>query len=73
MVDPHQVVLYNDLEENLNFHTIDNIFVNVDAEEWNDVLSSSRHSQVDENDEINVKDYDGDEDESINEQEENSD
>jgi hypothetical protein len=32
-----------------------------------------RHSQVDENDEINVKDYDGDEDESINEQKENSD
>jgi len=39
--------------------------------EW--CFELSRHSHVDENDEINVKDYNGDEDESINEQEENSD
>ena len=41
----------------------------------NDVLSSSGHTQVDEdddNDEINVEDCDGNEDESINEEEDNS-
>jgi hypothetical protein len=53
--------LFNDLEENLKFHIVNNIFVDVDvdvdAKELNDVLSFRRHSQVDEdndNDEINV-------------------
>ena len=50
----------------------ENIFLML-TEELNDVLSSSGHTQVDEddNDEINVKDYDGDEDESIDEEEHN--
>ena len=55
--------MFNDLEENLKFHIVNNIFVDVDvdvdvdAKELNDVLSFRRHSQVDEdddNDEINV-------------------
>jgi hypothetical protein len=50
----------------------ENIFLML-TEELNDVLSSSGHTQVDEddNDEINVKDCDGDEDESIDEEEHN--
>ena len=75
LVDLYRVALSNDLEENSNSCIAENIFIDVDAEELNDVLSSSRHTQVDEddNDEINVHDYDGDEDESIDEEEENSD
>jgi len=50
----------------------ENIFLML-TEELNDVLSFSGHTQVDEddNDEINVKDCDGDEDESIDEEEHN--
>jgi len=50
----------------------ENIFVDVEIEELNDVLSSSRHGQVyeDNSNEINVEDCDGDEDESIEEEEE---
>ena len=68
-VDVYRVVPSNDLEENLNFHITDNIFVNVDAEEFNDVLIYIGHTQIDEDDdsdEINVEDCVGDEDESIN-------
>jgi hypothetical protein len=42
----------------------------------NDILSSSGHPQVDEDDDsnkINIEDCDGDEDELINEEEDNSD
>ena len=55
--------MFNDLKENLKFHIVNNIFVDVDvdvdidAKELNDVLSFHRHSQVDEdddNDKINV-------------------
>ena len=62
-------------KKNSKFHFVENIFVDVDAEELNDVLSSSGHTQVDEddNDEINVEDCDQDEDESIEEEEDNSD
>jgi hypothetical protein len=63
------------LEENSNFHIIVNIFVDVDAKELNDVLSFDGHIQVDkddDNEEINVEDCDGDEDEPIDEEEDNS-
>ena len=76
LVDPYRVALSNDLEENSNFRITVYVFVDVNAEELNDVLSSIRHTQVDEDDdnnEINIKDCDGDEDESINEEEDNSD
>ena len=64
------------MEENSNFHVFDNIFVDVDGEELNVVLSSSRQAQVDENDDsndINVEDCVGANNESIEEEEDNSD
>ena len=57
LVDPYRFATSIELEENLNFHILKNIFVYV--EELNVVLSSSGHAQVDEDDdsdEINVKD-----------------
>jgi transposase len=76
LVELYRVALSIDLEENLNFHVFDNIFVNVDVEELNVVLSSSGQAQVnkdDDNNDINVEYYDGAGDESIKEEEENSD
>jgi hypothetical protein len=74
LVVPYHVALSNDLEENSNFCITNNIFV--DAEELNDILSSNGYTHVDENDDndgINVENCDGDEDESIDEEEDNSD
>jgi len=77
LVDSYRVALSNDLEENSNFRITDNIFVDVDVdlEKFNDVLSSRWHTQVneDDDDEINVEDCDGDEDKSIDEEEDNFD
>jgi transposase len=76
LVELYRVALSIDLEENLNFHVFDNIFVNVDVEELNVVLSSSGQAQVnkdDDNNDINVEYYDGAGDESIKEEEDNSD
>ena len=70
LVDPYQVAPSIDLEENLIFHILKNIFV--DVEELNVVLSSNEHAQVDEDydsDEINVKKCDGVDNESIEEEE----
>jgi hypothetical protein len=64
------------MEENLNFCITKNIFIDIDIKELNDVLSSSGHTQVDQDDdsdEINVENCDGDEDKSIDEEEDNSD
>jgi hypothetical protein len=51
------------------------MFVNVDVEELNDVLSYNKHTQVDEDDsdEISIEDCNGVKDESIDEEENNSD
>jgi hypothetical protein len=76
LVDLYQVALLIDLEENSNFCIFDNIFVDVDTEKLNVVLSCSRQAQVDEDDynnEINIKDYDGADNESIEEEEDNFD
>ena len=76
LVDSYQVALFNNLKENSNFHITINIFVDVDAKKLNDILSFSRNIQVDkdyDNKEINVEDCDGDEDELIDEEEDNSD
>jgi hypothetical protein len=76
LVDPYRVAPSNDLEEISNFCFVKNIFVDVAAKELNDVLSSNEHTQVDkddDNNEINVKDCDRVEDESIDEEEDNSD
>jgi len=76
LVESYWVAPSIDLEENSNFHVFDNIFVDVDGEELNVVLSSSRQAQVDENDDnndINVEDCVGANNESIEEEEDNSD
>jgi hypothetical protein len=66
LIDPYRVASSNDLEENSNFHIVDNIFVNIDFEELNNVLNSNEHTQEDE-------DCDWDEDESMDEEEDKSD
>jgi len=77
LVAPYQVALSNDLKQNSNFCITNNIFVDVDvdAEKLNDILSS-RYTHVDEDDDsdgINIENCDGDEDGSIDEEEDNSD
>ena len=63
LVNPYRVAPSNNFKKkNSNFHINKNIFVDVDVDELNDVLNSSRHTQVDEDDsnEINVDNCDGD-------------
>ena len=56
LVDPYRVTSSNDLEENSNFCIAENIFIDVDIKELNDILNSSWHTKVDEDDsdEINI-------------------
>jgi hypothetical protein len=62
------------LEENSNFHVFNDSLVDVDAEELNIVLSSSRQANVDEDDDIHIEDCNEGDDYSIDdEEEENSD
>jgi len=61
LVDLYRVTSSNNLEENSNFYINDNIFVDVDIEKLNDILSSIEHTQVDEDDdrnEINIENCD---------------
>jgi hypothetical protein len=60
------------LEENSNFCVFDDSLVDVDAEELNVVLSSSRHANVDEDDD-HIENCDEGDDYSIDDEEENSD
>jgi len=76
LVDPYRAASSIDLEENSNFCIADNIFVDVDTKELSVVLSFNRQAQVnkdDDNNEINVEDYDGADDESIEEEKDNYD
>jgi hypothetical protein len=76
LVEPYRVAPSIDLEENLNFHVFDDSLIDVDAEELNVVLSSSRQANIDEDDDddIHIEDCDGADDYSIeDEEEENSD
>jgi hypothetical protein len=73
LVEPYRVALSIDLEENSNFRVLDNSLVDVDAEELNVVLSSSRQANVEEDDDIHIEDCDEGDDYSINDEEENSD
>jgi hypothetical protein len=41
-----------DFEENLNFYVADDNFIDVGVDELNDILRTSRHTEVDEDDEI---------------------
>ena len=70
LVDPYRVARSNDLEENSNFRITDNIFVNVDAEKLNDVLSSSGQANVNEEDDIHIEDCDEGDDNSIDDEKE---
>jgi len=57
-VNPYRVALFNDLEENLNFHIIKNTLVDFDIKKLNDVLRTSGYTEVDEeddSDEMNVE------------------
>ena len=75
LVEPYRVAPYW-LRRNSNFRIFYNIFVDVDVEELNVVLSSNGEAQVDEDDgsnDINVKDCNRADDESIEEEEDNSD
>jgi len=38
LVDAYRIALFTYLKENSNFYRIENIFVDVDAEELNDIL-----------------------------------
>jgi hypothetical protein len=55
LVDPYRVTSSNDLEENLNFYVTKNTLVDIDVEELNDVLRTSRHTEVDEDNDNNNK------------------
>jgi hypothetical protein len=74
LVEPYRVAPSIELDENSNFRVFDDSLVNVDAEELNDVLSSSRQANVDEEDAIHIEDCDEGDDNSIDDkEEENSD
>jgi hypothetical protein len=76
LLDPYQVGPSIDSKENSIFCVAENIFVDNDVEELNIVLSSSGQAQVDEDDdnnEINIKDCDEGDNESIEEKEDNFD
>jgi hypothetical protein len=74
LVEPYRVALSIDLEENSNFHVFDDSLIDVDIEELNIVLRSSGQAHVDKDDNyIHIENYDGADDDSIEEEEENSD
>ena len=74
LVEPYRVAPSIDLEENSIFCVFNDSLVDVDAEELNVVLSTSGQANVDEDDEdIHTEDCEGDDDDSIDDEEENSD
>jgi len=74
LVEPYRVASSIDLEENSNFHVFDDSLVDVDAEEMNAVLSSTRVVQnVDEEDDNHIEKRDeADDNNSIEDEDENS-
>jgi len=75
LVEPYRVAPLIDLEENLNFCVFNDCLVDVDAEELNVVLSStSRKKNIVEEDENKIKECDeADDNNSIEDEDENSD
>ena len=75
LVEPYRVALSIDLEENSNFCVFDNSLVDVDAEELNVILSStSGKENVAEEDDNHIEECDEAEDNnSIEDEDENSD
>jgi hypothetical protein len=75
LVEPYRVAPSIDLEENSNFHVFNDSFVDVDAGEFNVVLSStSVQKNVVEEDDNEIEECDeADDSNSIEDEEENSD
>jgi len=74
VVEPYRVAPSIDLEENSNFCVFDYSLIDVEAKELNVVLSSSGQANVDEDDDIHIKDcYEGEDYSIDDEKEENSD
>ena len=75
LVEPYRVAPSIDLEENLNFRVCDDSLFDVDVEELNDVLSStSVIDNVDEEDDNHIEEYnEADDNNSIKDEDENSD
>jgi hypothetical protein len=74
VVEPYRVAPSIDLEENSFFCVFDDSLIDVDAEELNVVLSSSRQANVDEDNDIHIEDcYEGEDYSIDDEEEENSD
>ena len=57
------------MEENSNFHVFDDSLVDVDVEELNVVLSSTRQANIDEDDDIHIEDCNEGDDYSIDNEE----
>jgi len=75
LVKPYRVTPSIDLEENLNFHVFNDSLVNVDAEQLNVVLSStSEKKNVVEEDDNEIEECDeANDNDSIKDEDENSD
>ena len=73
LVEPYRVAPSIDLEEILNFHVFDDSLVNVNAGELNVVLSSSGLENVNEEDDNHIKECDEANNNSIEDEDENSD
>jgi hypothetical protein len=54
LVEPYRVALSIDLEENSNFHVFNDSLVDIDVEELNVVLSTSKQANVDEDDDDDI-------------------
>jgi hypothetical protein len=70
LVEPYRVAPSIELEENSNFRVFNDSLVDVDAEQLNVVLSSSRQANIDEEDDIHIEDCDEGDNNSINDEEE---
>jgi len=73
LVEPYWVAHSINLEENLNFHVFDDSLVDVNAEELNVVLSSSGLKNVYEEDDNHIEECDEADNNSIEDEDENSD
>jgi len=74
LVEPYRVAPSIDLEENLNFHVFNDSLVDVDADELNAVLSSisGKENVVEEDDNHIEECHEADDNNSIEDEDENS-
>ena len=74
LVEPYRVAPSIDLEENSNFHVFNDNLVDVDAEELNVVLSSTSGKKNVVEDDNEIEEFDeADDNNSIEDEDENSD